>query len=900
MRLSLVVVGAVVLLGCVEPLPLPPVCGPDTCSGCCDAAGLCRDGDEVTACGVQGGACATCTSTQTCTSTGCEAQAVSCDGFEDVDFGLVARGFPVTQRFTYSNNSTAPRTLNIAVSGADYSATPSGSVEVAAGASQTIDITFAATQVGASEGSLQVSSTGACPTVEAMLRAEVVDNILVVEPPNLNFGYVGPTTTRNLALTVKNLGDVAVALSMFRVNGSRFTIVGTPPSSVPPRSSVDVTVAFTPTTLGATTGLLSFATDLSAQPAVSVPLSGSGGGPILFVGDMVTLPSVAVGGEVKGAVEVRNVGTRPNPPDDAANLFFETPAFVVTTLANTSLDEVLVELPAGYDPSTGVIASSTAMLDVTFRPTSAGPKSISLVIHTNAGSKTVIVSTEAIATVACAYTVSPTSIDFGVARPGITLDWPVVVTNTGTTPCAFLSAVISSGSATFAVENFTAGTVAPGASTSFAVRYTPPTSPPGSVTGSLVLVSNSMSQPSVVMPLEATVVSNNCILTPAYVDFGTAPANCRSATFNIPVINTCGTPVTISDAVLSNSTEFTLSASTGGSVPATGQLDFSARYQPADIGADRAMVSFTSTQAGVTLRHVIPLRGVGNSTALTTETFTIQARPSTDMLLVIDNSCSMADKQLSLANAGQALFQFATTGNFNFRFGAMSADSMGQLRGTSVGVPFVDALTPNAATEFASLVNVGTSGTSHACLEPATLALSDTALALSQRNAGLFRSDSHLGVLCFTDAADQSPNPVSFYLGRLAMVRGPQRPDAFSYSVVGPFLPLAPSGCSYDGSNTPVHEAAIAQFNGVKEEICSGNAGASAANVLSELLRRRSTTFSLLRPVDASTALTVSIRGSPVSTGWTHDAVSNRIVFDGLIAPSGGDTVTISYAPMCF
>jgi hypothetical protein len=38
----------------------PPVCGPATCAGCCDGRGLCRFGTESDACGAGGGECADC------------------------------------------------------------------------------------------------------------------------------------------------------------------------------------------------------------------------------------------------------------------------------------------------------------------------------------------------------------------------------------------------------------------------------------------------------------------------------------------------------------------------------------------------------------------------------------------------------------------------------------------------------------------------------------------------------------------------------------------------------------------------------------------------------------------------------------------------------------------------
>ena len=47
-------------------------CGPDTCEGCCGEDGRCRLGQDVSACGAGGAACAVCTSDQSCTSGACQ------------------------------------------------------------------------------------------------------------------------------------------------------------------------------------------------------------------------------------------------------------------------------------------------------------------------------------------------------------------------------------------------------------------------------------------------------------------------------------------------------------------------------------------------------------------------------------------------------------------------------------------------------------------------------------------------------------------------------------------------------------------------------------------------------------------------------------------------------------
>ena len=41
-------------------------CGPTTCFGCCDLAGLCQSGTDLEACGTAGGSCNSCSANQVC------------------------------------------------------------------------------------------------------------------------------------------------------------------------------------------------------------------------------------------------------------------------------------------------------------------------------------------------------------------------------------------------------------------------------------------------------------------------------------------------------------------------------------------------------------------------------------------------------------------------------------------------------------------------------------------------------------------------------------------------------------------------------------------------------------------------------------------------------------------
>lgn len=71
-------------------------CGPTTCFGCCTADDLCVGGNEETACGQSGGACAVCSAGELCTGNVCLATlAAEVDAGASEDAGVTAPTNPL-------------------------------------------------------------------------------------------------------------------------------------------------------------------------------------------------------------------------------------------------------------------------------------------------------------------------------------------------------------------------------------------------------------------------------------------------------------------------------------------------------------------------------------------------------------------------------------------------------------------------------------------------------------------------------------------------------------------------------------------------------------------------------------------------------------------------------------
>ena len=322
------------------------------------------------------------------------------------------------------------------------------------------------------------------------------------------------------------------------------------------------------------------------------------------------------------------------------------------------------------------------------------------------------------------------------------------------------------------------------------------------------------------------------------------------------------------------------------------------------------------TQSGQPLDYVVPLQGRGDDQGLNTDTFRQNTRPKADILLVIDDSCSMIDKQMALAANMASFLQYSSANNVDFQIGVTNTELNGStaalagtLHATAAGTKILKPTTPNLENQFAELVNVGIAGGTESCMEPATRALTAPYITDPARNAGFLRPDAVLAVVCVTDAQDQAPQPPAFYLNQLINIRGAQRLNEFTYNVIGPFLPSAPMGCSYDGApDNGRHAYMVSQTNGVQEEICTPDWSTALARIGRRAFGYR-TSFPLTSRPDLTSEIIVAIDGIPLpptdpdpnlnSLIWEYDPVNNTIVFQPLYVPEAGKTLTVTYVTAC-
>ncbi|MBI3184553.1 MAG: choice-of-anchor D domain-containing protein [Myxococcales bacterium] len=855
---------------------------------------------------------------------------------------------------------------------------PRGSFPVPPNGATRLTFRFSPTEVRAYQAAVKVRAAAGCPEVEVTLEGEGVDTVLSWTPSQLDFGAVGLSKLYTRELTFFNAGATPLKLTQLATTmASDFGVVAGPggnPSEleIPPGSvPTPLTVGCRPSSLGPRTAQLTFQTGIAKQPSGSVGLKCYGGGPKISVMPRPTLAFGKVGyfanttppASVVRKLTVMNVGARPNPPDPNVNLRLgsvgpkgpgQLPYLALTPQnASTAPGEFSVGIPSSYDPAVGLeatVGKNLVDLVVTLTPASLGAKEAEVTIFSNDPDEPQVkirLTADAVQVPPCRYSVSPAQLNFGLVTPPSFKELPVVIRNLSQTAGDIcLVSGVDLSSSTDPAYSLIGGPVPsrelqPNESWQLTVKVWPQGPQPQttvSLLGHLQFSISSPQSPQGSVPL-ITAVGPSCLtIAPDKLDFGTVKKGCNSSTKTFSIYNTCTQNVTITSFAMQAGAgqiaggpdcpgtqpcpEFHLVSTPAifGSgltlQPGASPVTFQAKYSPIDMGADSGAVAINAIQGGQNVVYLVTLQGKGDATGLHTDVFTQSAKPEADILLTIDNSCSMGDEQSSLANNFAAFIQYANSTNADYHLGVTTTDDdepmqtplgpmgggeRGRLLGDANNPKVLTPTTPDVENKFKAKVKVGTNGSaSETGISPSLKAV--TAPLVTADNAGFLRFNAYLAVVVVTDAIDQDPKPVSYFYNQFLNVKGVNRANLFTFNVIGPFDPNPPTGCSYDGSSDDGRYAQMVSLtNGVREEICNAN-WAQKLQDLGKVAFGYRTSFFLNSTPDQSGGKTIEVKVNGVvvpSTDWTYDPVANAIVFNAGKAPGAGQTLSVSYTVAC-
>jgi len=570
-------------------------------------------------------------------------------------FGEQRVGAPgATQTLTVQNTG-ASGTLsitNIAKGGpqaAAYSFSPA-TLDVPAGQSRNLSVTFAPTAEGAASATLTLTTNDvASPTVTVSLSGIGIRPTISV-PTALAFGEqpVGaPAATQTL--TVQNTGTGTLSITNIAKGGTGAAAYSFSPATldVPPGQSAPVTVTFAPTAAGSAPASLTLTTNDVANPTKTVALSGTGIRPAITVPGSLAFGEQRVG--VPGATQtltVQNTGS-------SGTLLVTNIAKGGTGAAAYSFTPATLDVPFGQSRT----------LSVTFAPTVEGQADATLTLTTNdvnSSSVTVNLSGTGVRPVI----VVPAALAFGeqsVGAPGAVE--ALTVQNTGTGTLRITN--IAKGGPQAAAYTFSPATldVPEGQSGTVTVTFAPAAE--GAANATLTLTTNDVANPTVTVTLSGTGIRPT-ISVATSLPFGDHRVGVPGATQSLTVQNTGTGTLSITNIAKSGTGAAAYSYSPGtldvpqgqsGSLTVTfsptveGLADATLTLTTNDVARPTVTISLTGTGIRPLISVAPPSLDFGN----------VQVSGSSSITLAVSNTGSgtLNISNITKGGSGAAFYTFS-------------------------------------------------------------------------------------------------------------------------------------------------------------------------------------------------------------------------------------------------
>jgi hypothetical protein len=217
-----------------------------------------------------------------------------------------------TATVTVTNCGDVPTTYDAAVqqAGSDYTVSPASSASVAPGATTDFTVTYTASSIGKSNGTLHVTGgTGVTP-MDVTLGA--VGGGVMATSTTGDAGDVMVGECKDVTMTITNTGNVDWTPGTPTLSSGDYTFVSLNPTVIPAGGSAVLTLKFCPTTQATITTNVSFA---SATPAPVGGFTATATGRGIANG-------VAETTEAQGFILGQNY---PNPVAGKASIAFTTP-----------------------------------------------------------------------------------------------------------------------------------------------------------------------------------------------------------------------------------------------------------------------------------------------------------------------------------------------------------------------------------------------------------------------------------------------------------------------------------------------------------------------------------------------------------------------------------------------
>jgi len=283
--------------------------------------------------------------------------------------------------------------------------------------------------------------------------------------------------------------------------------------------------------------------------------------------------------------------------------------------------------------------------------------------------------------------------------------------------------------------------------------------------------------------------------------------------------------------------------------------------------------------------------------SLQVDSFVQKAAAQIDILWVVDNSPSMQDEQNNLANNFNSFISIIEQSQVDYQIGVISTDmELAGHQGELQGSPKIIVRGPNAESQFANNVRVGTGGAGN---EQGLLA-AYTALTeplISGANAGFLRTGGALAIIFVSDENDHSFGKIDFYQRIFEQMKGIGNENrVIAAAIVGD----QPDGCTNpqtgDAQAGTRYHQLVQVVGGSIGSICSTDFSVTL-NQLGLTVAGLSRKFTLSDENPEESSIVVKVNGQEIQkdfqNGWTFE--NGSIFFQGSYVPPPAATIEVSY-----
>jgi hypothetical protein len=229
-----------------------------------------------------------------------------------LSFGTVLVGASSSLTVQLTNNSSTPASIGSLSTTGDYTASlgscPSASATLPAGATCSLQVTFAPTQSGTRTGTLAIANSVTAQPLSVALTGTGIQSHLQITPSSVAFGAVAVGASSSLSLTLTNTGTAAITGISLASTGDYAVTTPCSLANLAPQASCAITIAFTPSAAGTRTGSLTITSSDPTSPT-AVALTGTGTITIIVVSNATFTLAVASSSSASATVPTGSPAT---------------------------------------------------------------------------------------------------------------------------------------------------------------------------------------------------------------------------------------------------------------------------------------------------------------------------------------------------------------------------------------------------------------------------------------------------------------------------------------------------------------------------------------------------------------------------------------------------------------